>query len=375
MSSIRCLACVAAALLAAVAGCESTASSNVDSTGLEEIVLNADGEYPCILQFEPTGLVIRPDPGGAHPDPGGHLAKGTDGTFYTSTPGGGQVLAWSEAGEFLRTIGTPGPGPGELGTALYPTADMHGTVHVIDSGQGRWNRYASDGTFLSVTASPHFQTVHPVTSALISSDTLLTANPGSPTPGTEGQFHLLGSDGQVLSAFGRITPPPPGRNNYARNISPAGDNGFWAGPLHGSPEYLLEEWSLAGTLKRRIRREVSWYAEAAASVVPGGFPVIIRPFLGSGGHLIVMTTIPPTTYQLNGSEGEVLWYEVIDPDRQLVLASLKIAPDEYPPRFDLEPGTEMGFRVVSDELGFRSYEILRYSLSPRDASSRALCGG
>ena len=374
MLSIRCLACVAAALLPAVAACESTASSNVDSTRLEEIVLNTDSEYPCILQFEPTGVVIRPDPEGAHPDPGGQLATQTDGMYYTSTPRGGQVLAWSEDGEFLRTIGTPGPGPGELGSGSYPAVDMHGVVHVIDRGQRRWTRYAPDGTFLSVT--PLALNANPISSALISPDTLLIADPGSPTPGTEGQFHLLGSGGQVLSAFGRIPTATPPRGHYARNISPGGDNSFWAGPLYGTPEYLLEEWSLAGTLKRQIRRHVSWFAEAAGrnpavlpDGTPGRIPLIIRPFLGSGGHLIVMTTNIP----LDDSEGDI-WYEVIDPDSQLVLASLKIA-SEYPVSFDLEPGTEKGFRTVRDESGFVSYEILRYSLSPREVSNRTLCGG
>src|SRR5690606_22522357 len=135
-------------------------------------------------------------------------------------------------------------------------------------------RYTSDGTFLSVTASPHFRNAHPTNTALLGPDTLLIADPTSPTPGAVGQRHLRGRDGSALSAFGRLTAPPPGNNNYARNISQLGDS-FWAGPLHGTPEYLLEEWSLAGTLKRRIRREVSWFAEAAGSMVPGGFPVVI----------------------------------------------------------------------------------------------------
>ena len=48
---------------------------------------------------------------------------------------------------------------------------------------------------------------------------------------------------------------------------PGGGDAFWAAPLEdGSEAYILEEWGIDGTLRRTLRRQVSWLEWLGAGV-------------------------------------------------------------------------------------------------------------
>jgi hypothetical protein len=70
-----------------------------------------------------------------------------DGTVYVLDMQASQVRAFDAQGNYLRTFGGPGAGPGELSPqALGVFIDPAGDVLVIDLGNQRVNRYGSDGS-------------------------------------------------------------------------------------------------------------------------------------------------------------------------------------------------------------------------------------
>lgn len=74
-----------------------------------------------------------------------------EGNVYAGDTQSQTVRVYGPDGAFVRTIGTPGQGPGEIGqgmTALFVVGDE---VWVADMGNLRINRYGLDGTFLEAT--------------------------------------------------------------------------------------------------------------------------------------------------------------------------------------------------------------------------------
>jgi hypothetical protein len=92
----------------------------------------------------------------------GFLAVGSDERIYVSDTQAQHVKVFSVDGQYIRTIGGPGGGPGELGRSSGFLALTAGdTVVVPDPANRRINRYASDGTVLS-DAPLHVEDGRPV---------------------------------------------------------------------------------------------------------------------------------------------------------------------------------------------------------------------
>ncbi len=71
---------------------------------------------------------------------------GSDGTMYVMDMQAQEVRAYDAAGTYLRTIGGPGGGPGEIAQgAVFVFDDGHGGLIVPDLGNQRVNRYGADG--------------------------------------------------------------------------------------------------------------------------------------------------------------------------------------------------------------------------------------
>ena len=77
----------------------------------------------------------------------GTIGVGSDGSMYVIDVQAQQVRVFSPDGEFLRSFGRPGAGPGEIGAgAAFVLVGAGDTVLVPDLANRRINRYAADGT-------------------------------------------------------------------------------------------------------------------------------------------------------------------------------------------------------------------------------------
>lgn len=82
----------------------------------------------------------------------GDVAVGPDGAIYVAEGQAGEVRVFDAEGEYVRTIGRAGEGPGELnlrfGGEVVPTADV---IWVNNSGNRRWDAFSPEGDHLGST--------------------------------------------------------------------------------------------------------------------------------------------------------------------------------------------------------------------------------
>ena len=75
------------------------------------------------------------------------IARGSDGTLYILDQQAQEIRVFDSAGAYLRTVGRPGSGPGELSPAAGPILMGRGdTLLVPDVGLQRVNRFLPDGS-------------------------------------------------------------------------------------------------------------------------------------------------------------------------------------------------------------------------------------
>ncbi len=80
----------------------------------------------------------------------GHIAVGSNGDIYVFDTQAQHVRVFTENGEYNRTVGGPGNGPGEIGrTRGFLSVAEGDTLLVPDRANRRINRYAADGIPLS----------------------------------------------------------------------------------------------------------------------------------------------------------------------------------------------------------------------------------
>lgn len=76
----------------------------------------------------------------------GFVDVGPDGTIYAMDIQALEVKAYDAEGSYVRTIGGPGGGPGELNRgAVFVYVDPEGGLVIPDLGNQRVNRYSADG--------------------------------------------------------------------------------------------------------------------------------------------------------------------------------------------------------------------------------------
>lgn len=333
---------------------------------IHRVILSDSESVPCSIEFEPTGVSLRSNVAGTVPDPSFPVALGPDGSFYTSTfrSGGGRIAKWSEAGEFLGTIGRPGEGPGELGPLPHAEVDAKGIVHVFDMGRDRWQRFRADGQLLSLVRSPVFG---------VTSDALVVLNPDSvlsSEPIGETQFHIYDAAGNLANAFGKRGPGP---GDHRRPIVAIEDSTFWAAPRQGDEQaYVLEEWSLDGFLIRQVVRDGPWWSDAMETRESDEPVPTFQLYAGTHGHLVVIVRV---RWPRPVSEGES-WVEVIDPAVPEVIASNRFVTRHganVPYIWNIFPGTRLGIVERTDgAMGLPVIDIMRYHLEPKTDISPAI---
>jgi hypothetical protein len=238
-----------------------------------------DVDAPCTLVFEESGVQLLPDSAGTRPDPGRRVVRDSRGIHYSANATGfpATVAVWAADGTYMRTMGRPGEGPGELSTrgALGLYMDSRDRVHVRDGGIS-WSVFTPAFEFERKVPLARGGTTDQT--AVLDDGTILMADAGS--SGGQKVFRVMAIDTldlpaangpRVLSAatsireFGEVDAAKVAAGARAeRPIAYAGGASFWAAPgAWDGTGYTLEEWSTDGTLLRTIRRDVPWFPVGA----------------------------------------------------------------------------------------------------------------
>jgi len=235
-----------------------------------EVLEIPDTEAPCRVVVRETGIRLLAAEDGSRPDPGFDVQRDGRGRFYSTgaTGFGNTITLWDESGRFLKSFGREGEGPGEFshrgGISIF--VDGEDRLHVRDGGI-RWSVFSPEQEFLRGVSAPL---------ASFESGTTVLDNGMAVTRSGDGEhyFRIVDSAGATLRAFGVI--PDELRRAGAdveREVTHAGGDRFWAGPVAGSPDgYQLEEWGADGELRRVVRRIVDWFPPGDPARLSRGDP-------------------------------------------------------------------------------------------------------
>jgi hypothetical protein len=88
----------------------------------------------------------------------GPMTVGVDsaGRIYVLNPQESHVAVFSPEGEYLRTVGAHGEGPGEISMGASLSVSRGGTVSVFDFGKGSLVQFDPEGAFLRNLPFPFF---------------------------------------------------------------------------------------------------------------------------------------------------------------------------------------------------------------------------
>ena len=329
------------------------------------VAINGVTTPPCQLVVQATGVVLRADPEGKISNILRSVARDSRGRYYTSA-GFGEVTVWGPDGKVLRNFGRLGGGPGEFAKGILSiSVDPTDNIYVKDNSL-KWHVFSPDYAHLR-SVGANGMAHPPEASVFFAPFTLLTSQlpygmmghdfaifdfSGKPesgkavyAPGGAG----VGSVPPFVRGFGSRPGVAGGR--YARYISAPVNGAFWAGPpAEGGRGYELQLIGLDGTVKRTVRRSVSWWKPGTDVTRPSNSPsehesaeepelappptAILAMRHDGSGLVYVMTRVTSTRWgpaiakerDREAQEALVLaaldiYIEVIDTDAGVVIAS------------------------------------------------------
>jgi hypothetical protein len=319
--------------------------------GPRDVEISARMVPVCDLVTERTGVVLAVDARGGSNDVRPPVRRTSAGDYLARGTIGDEFSVWSADGTFLRTVGRRGAGPGEFGTvsALYVEGD---TIHVSDS-PGKWHIYDANLTY--VRSVPLNIQAWESAAFLDSGELLLGAGvPG----GSDHLFNVFDRTGRLIRSFG-----PRSSARDVRLIGYHSGPSFWA--VHRT-RYVLENWSIDGTLLRQVRRVASWFPESdlGSHWSPASDQTaVLNVAVDSEGRPWV------TTVRLQiGNEGSIgrgVWtLEIFDPSGHELLVSetYNDAPSDLILGL-LGPG--IAYRGIALDDDMTSAEIVGYRLAAR----------
>lgn len=192
------------ALTACGGGDDAPASIRTDSAGIE-IVTYPGPDRPSPLSFTEEFRL-----GGSESDPKqsffrvGAASVGADaaGNIYILDSAANRVVVFDAAGEFVRSLGREGGGPGELGIAAGLLVEPDGTVGVVDFSKRGVVRFDPNGEPLPLQPLPPGYYGGRIAS--IEGAWILTAQkPGETGPTAEVLHRIAGPDTTELASLSR----------------------------------------------------------------------------------------------------------------------------------------------------------------------------
>jgi hypothetical protein len=165
----------------------------------------------------------------------------------------GLAMVIDSSANFVRTLGSPGEGPGEFRyvSQLYPKGDSV----VVGDLRGAAALFGPDGQFIRAFGSP-INVIGQV--LLLRGDTLLV--PASIM--NEERFglplHLMAPSGDTTLSFGAEDRSINPRLTIAgyRVVAPQTDSTFWVGRIE---RYVLERWHISGQRLQVVAPERPWF--------------------------------------------------------------------------------------------------------------------
>ncbi len=374
-------ALTAATLLVAVSACRAPAdefqvseSVQYDNCSVLGAVENdgaddSSNSLPCVIRLTPVGVSLRADSVGAHPDPGSFLTRTSDGRFITnSTSQPGRLLVWDSKGEYLRSFGSPGRGPGEFSGSSILAFDVPSDT-LVSYNSRRWTVFTNDSVLLGSIESS-LPIVHARGSVALAPGGLVIVG----EPLWNRSLSVVTMAGELKHAFGDDTDSRARSTSQRRAVALADDTSFWAGPAPNEPLQLVL-WSLDGKRIKNIRSEdlccggqvePKWRAQGGASrTATTGIS------MRDDGLLLIARASTPLVDSEDGPRGDNETAEVVldavDTKSRRVLA--RFGPVSGRELFFGFPfpfaGTKLAARRVERDNGLVDWEIISVTLESR----------
>jgi hypothetical protein len=252
-------------LCAQMAGC-ARGDAEGDSTAEGEVTVAGDPVCEeCTIEFREVAVLgAITDPTSVSEDAAlSHCTVGmlSTGEYVLSSPvGGGELVVYDGRGQFLRTIGRPGQGPGEFGRTLRLLVGPGDTLYVHDFSQRRLQVLTASGALvrsLPFNANARdFSLLENGTIAFFAS----ISQRGDPT------IHLVDAEGVAVESFRTGTRDQPLEENWILSPRPGG---FWMASMY---TYDLFRAGLDGSVEQTLRRDVGWFPPADDRPFPGADP-------------------------------------------------------------------------------------------------------
>jgi len=287
-----------------------------------------------------------------------------------------RVLHYRADGGLADTFGERGQGPGEFAAMPGPVViGPDDAVHVFDYFERSLSTFDLDGSFqrkrqLMISAE---QALFLADGSLVAYGVSLTAERiGLPA-------HLVDVETGEVTSFGSSETLIDPRVEYKqmRRMGPAGEHSVWLAHVN---RYEAEEWSVDGTHKRTVVRDVDWFRSWPPDISLGN-PKYVEPkpftravWQDENGLLWVVVRVAasdwsaedappvdadrpmPAAYERNAYYDIVI--EAIDPGTASVVAAARV-PHLYP-QGDAGPGLLVA--RSSDDTGTTYVDIWQVTL-------------
>lgn len=211
----------------------------------------------CTIALEPQAILGDLDGDGAMYGAPSSVARDSRGRYYVTTPWvGGESLPFifEASGKFLKRLGRPGEGPGELKEPGFVLVGPTDSVYVFDPANFRMSVFNPDLEFArSVTGAIGYS----LAGAFMENRNLLLSvgkNSGHP-------LDVYSLEGYHLASLGTVVlwEPPYGTESMelARLIAPASAGGAWT--ARTVFKFELQQWTPEGDLRVDVDKAPNWF--------------------------------------------------------------------------------------------------------------------
>lgn len=339
----------------------------------------------CRLVLHPTGITLRADEQGSHPDPGLRIARDGDGRFFTTTGTPGEIAVWDPTGAFVRVIGRRGGGPTEFQGIRGIAVDRADRLHVFHGGNN-WSIVDTSLEILLRRTTPDL--MHSGNETVVLSNGGLIVVGGLSVDGAR-RFHRLDDHGEEIATF-ELGHAGQWNAQKQRTVPSSTGSRFWAGvwrPRAG--QYSVMEIDPEGGVTRTIVRSTSRLPEdahqdngpdhATTHGVRGSPPPPYFSLYQYGDSMLyVGYTVPnarwsessasdPDAAHSNPRETLNRFYDVITTGGGRVLASGQWdirEPGDDQHLSGIFPGTQIGYRRYTSRNGLPVVDVLAVRLFP-----------
>lgn len=185
------------------------------------------------------------------------------GNFYVTQSYGTAIKVFDQSGNFVKTIGRKGGGPGEFRGVAKVHITRGDSIHVYDANLSRHSIFGPD---FKLVRSVQWEISPGFIQGVTLPDGRALVNLDIRTPDLIGlPLHLIAANGRVLRSFGSATGAfrPDIPEVSSRAIAPAGPDEVWVAHRQ---RYLLELIDVnTGATIRSIERKVSWFPPGEVS--------------------------------------------------------------------------------------------------------------